>query len=259
MKLQFEGYSYRFGWLSRLVTLVGVVVLMTLCFPLRWVSSTLAQETNCKMVLSEPSGTIWEGKASLGFSDFKAGDSKTCNTPYAVIERFSWKSHCSLLNLQCSWLIQQANLAQPLVLAINPKGVTIQSNRAELPGIVLEGAGSPWSSLHPRGKLKIQWNELTWDSFPKGSFEIQFLEMASRISPIQPLGSYALKIQIDRELRFELFTLQGPLLLNGKGFLQSGKLSFQGEAAASPESLDSLIGLLTIIGLRDGAVYRLNL
>jgi hypothetical protein len=36
-------------------------------------------------------------------------------------------------------------------------------------------------------------------------------------------------------------------------------LSLHGEATASPESLDSLIGLLSVIGNKDGAVYRFKI
>jgi hypothetical protein len=49
------------------------------------------------------------------------------------------------------------------------------------------------------------------------------------------------------------------LLLTANGTVEKGRLSLQGEATALPDSIDSLIGLLSIIGKKDGAVYRFKI
>jgi general secretion pathway protein N len=113
--------------------------------------------------------------------------------------------------------------------------------------------------MHLRGKLAIRWDDLIWDSSPRGLVEVRLLNVASPISPIKPLGSYALTFQIAREVQLDFSTINGPLLLTANGSIEKGRLSLQGEATASPESLDSLIGLLSIIGKKDGAVYRFKI
>jgi general secretion pathway protein N len=259
MKIQFEGYAFRFGWLSWLIALAALLALVINQLPVNWVSAHIAEKTACKVMLVQPTGTIWEGSASFGFSEVKIGELKTCSAPYGMTERFSWESYCSLVDLQCKWNIQHSNLERPLELAVTKNGLTISANQAELPGNFLEGFGSPWNSLHPRGKLKLQWSDIKWESIPTGMIEIQFLDITSPISLIKPLGSYAIKLQVDQDVKIDLFTLSGPLLLNGKGLIANGRLSFQGDASALPESRDSLIGLLSIIGRKDGSVYRLKM
>ena len=259
MKIKFDGYTFRFGWLSWLIAIVGLLALVITQLPINWVRTSIAEKTACKVMLVQAEGTIWEGSASFGFSEIKIGELKTCSAPYGMTERFSWSSHCSLVDLQCKWNIQHSNLARPLDLALSSSSLTISANQAELPGNFLEGLGSPWNSLHPRGRLKLQWSDIKWDSIPTGLVEIQFLDITSPISLIKPLGSYAIKLQVDQDVKIDLFTLNGPLLLNGKGLLANGRFSFQGDASALPESRDSLIGLLSIIGRKDGSVYRLKM
>jgi general secretion pathway protein N len=259
MKIQFSGYAFSFGWLSWIIGLIVTIALVIACIPINWFASTVADKTACKVMLVQPTGTIWKGSASFGFSEIKIGDFKTCNTPYGMTERFSWSSHCSLVDLQCKWNIQHSNLARPLDVSLTTRGMSINANQAALPGNFLEGLGSPWNSLHPRGKLKLQWSDIKLDAVSTGLVEVQFLDISSPISLVKPLGSYALKLQIDQDVKLDLFTLNGPLLLNGRGLLASGRLAFQGEASATPEASDSLIGLLSIIGRKDGSVYRLKM
>jgi len=259
MKIQFDGFTFRFGWLSWIIGLITTLALVVVCAPMRWFASTIAEKTSCKVMLLQPTGSIWQGSASFGFSETKIGDLKTCNAPYGMTQQFSWSSDCSLMDLQCKWNIQHSNLARPLDVSLTTRGVSINANQAELPGNFLEGLGSPWSSLHPRGKLKLQWSDIKWDVAPTGLVEVQFLDITSPISLVKPLGSYALKLQLDQDVKVDLFSLNGPLLLNGRGLFANGRLAFQGEASATPESSDSLIGLLSIIGRKDGSVYRLKM
>jgi general secretion pathway protein N len=259
MKIQFERHAFNFSWLCIFITSMALLIVLSAQFPINWLAKTFSQKTACKVVLVQPTGTIWEGSTSFGFSEFKIGDVKTCSAPDGMTERFSWNSHCSLLDLVCKWNIQHANLERSLELALSPTGLTIGANKLELPGNLLEGLGSPWNSLHPRGKLKIHWSVINWGSIPTGLIEIQFVEISSPISLIKPLGSYAIKIAVDHEVKFDLITLSGPLLLKGNGQLANGKLSFQGEASALTEAKESLTGLLSIIGRRDGAIYRLKM
>jgi len=259
MNLQFERLSFRFGWPSRIALLVCVLILVVAYFPIRWLSATVAKTTSCQVALLQPEGTLWKGSAQLGFSEIQAGASATCRSPQISAERFAWTTQCSVSNLKCRWLIQYANMARPLELTVRPSAITLASNQIELPANMVEVAGGLMRSLHLRGKLDIRWEDLILDSSPKGLVEVRFLNIASPISPVKPLGSYALTFQFKQALTLDVSTINGPLLLTANGSIEKGRLSLQGEATASPESIDSLIGLLSIIGKKDGAVYRFKI
>jgi len=259
MNLQFQRQAFRFGWPSRIALLLCVIVLTVACFPLRWLSTSVAKMTNCQVVLLQPEGTIWTGSTQLGFSAIQASASETCHSPQVGSERFSWKTQFSVLDLTCKWIIQYVNAARPLELTVHPKALKLSSNQIDLPANLLEVMGGLMRSLHLRGKLAIRWDDLVLDSVLRGGGEIHFLNVSSPISPVKPLGSYALTLQMNQTLKLDVSTTNGPLLLTANGIVEKGRLSLQGEATALPESVDSLIGLLSIIGKRDGTVYRFKI
>jgi general secretion pathway protein N len=259
MKIRLQTDSFRFTWLSVLAILFGLLFLTIAYLPIRWLSPMIAKQTACKVVLSQAYGSIWHGSASIGFSEPQIGQENRCLSPYATTERFSWEGNCHLQDVACHFTVLHHHLKRPLEITFEPKHILFQENEALLPGNLLEGLGSPWNSLHPRGNLKLQWNNLDLKEVPNGLLELQFLEMTSPISPVKPLGSFALKLQLAQEIKLDLITLNGPLILNGKGRMENGVFSFQGEASALPESLDALIGLLSMIGNRDGAIFRLKI
>jgi general secretion pathway protein N len=259
MKIQFEGSVFKFGWLSGLIALLCILLVTMIYFPARWLAPNLEKLTSCKVVLSYPQGSIWKGSTSIGFAEPSMTNPEKCSPPYAVTEAFYWESKCSIHDFQCRFIIEHNDLDKPIELVVRPKSILIRANHADLPSNFLESIGSPWKSLHPRGRLKLQWTDFTWSNDPKGFVQIQLVNMASPISPIKPLGSYELKFQVAKETQLNLFTLNGPLVLNGTGQFKNGNLVFQGEATAAPESIDSLIGLLSIIGIKDGAIYRFKI
>ncbi len=259
MNLQFDRHAFRFGWSSRIVLLACVFILVIMYFPIRFLNSSVASMTNCQVVLLQPEGSIWQGSTQLGFSAIKANASEKCPSPQVGSERFSWKSQFSVFDLKSKWVIEYANTLRPLELTVHPRAITLRSNQIELPANLIEVAGGVLRTLNLRGTLDIRWDDLIWDGSPKGRVEVQFLNMASPISPIKPLGSYALTLQLNRVLSFDFSTIKGPLLLTAKGIIDRGRLSLQGEATAPPESIDALIGVLSIIGNRDGAVYRFKI
>ena len=259
MNLQFERQSLRFGWPSLLLLLACLLIFAVAYFPIRWLSTSIVKMTHCQVSVLQPEGTLWKGSAQLGFSDSLVGAAATCRSPQTGTERFSWQSQCSVFDMKCKWVIQYVNAARPVELTIQPHAIILGSNQIELPASLIEEVGGLFRSLHLRGKLVIRWDDLVWDSVRRGLVEIHFLNVASAISPVKPLGSYALTFQISQEPKLDISTMNGPLLLTANGVIEQGRLSLQGDATASPEARDSLIGLLSILGKKDGAVYRFKI
>jgi general secretion pathway protein N len=176
--------------------------------------------------------------------------------------------------------VQFAALEQAQQIQWRLGQISIAANEIKLPANVLEGLGNPWSTLRPRGGLGARWTDL--NIAPSGGSEgaqagssgvirIIISNLSSPISPVKPLGSYEIAANVAPEgLNWTLSTTNGPLLLKGQGGIadksskmpgiaeQSG-VYFSGEASASPEAQESLIGLLSLLGKKEGNVYRLKL
>jgi len=228
-------------------------------------------------MLQQPIGTIWQGSAALAFSEPNATEGG-CRDPLSVTERFHWSTSCKLLSLACNTKLQFAALEQPQIIGWTLSKTQIAANEIKLPANVLEGLGNPWSTLRPRGELGARWTDIhlagispfgAANTPSSGVIRIIISNLTSPISPVKPLGGYEIAANIaDTGTNWTLSTTSGPLLLKGQGEFSNkesgggaGKgtgMQFSGEASASPESQESLIGLLSLLGKKEGDVYRLK-
>jgi general secretion pathway protein N len=274
MKLTLDRATARLPlWLYLAIALLCFgLVLMQL--PVRWISGSLGDQTACRVVLQEPMGTIWQGSAALGFSETNATGGG-CKPPLAQTERFQWKTSCQLKGLDCTTEIQFSALEKPQIAQWGwGRPITMASNEITLPTTILEGLGNPWSTLRPRGTLSARWTDLKWafsggnsgldGGGSSGIIRITITNLTSPISPVTPLGSYEIQANLAQNAStWVLSTSSGPLLLKGEGAIGHGYgnkgLQFTGEAAAAPEMEDALVGLLSLLGKREGNSYRLKL
>jgi len=274
MKLTLDRATMRLPlWLYLGIALLcaGLVLLQ---FPVSWVSSSLGEQTVCRVVLQEPMGTIWQGSAALGFSETNATGGG-CKPPLAQTERFQWKTSCQLKGLDCTTEIQFSALEKPQITQWGwGRPFTLIGNEITLPTTILEGLGNPWSTLRPRGTLSARWTDLKWalnagnaeseEASSSGIIRIIITNLTSPISPVAPLGSYEIQANLAQNATsWVLSTSSGPLLLKGEGQIGRGPgskgLQFTGEATAAPGAEDALVGLLSLLGKREGNSYRLKL
>jgi general secretion pathway protein N len=86
-----------------------------------------------------------------------------------------------------------------------------------------------------------------------GNFQIDWREAQSALSTVAPLGSYRLQVTgAGDTARLQLDTLRGPLRLQGSGTVKGGRVSFKGLASADPDMRPALIGLIGVLGPRQG-------
>jgi general secretion pathway protein N len=84
-----------------------------------------------------------------------------------------------------------------------------------------------------------------------GRTTLEMNDMASRLSSIRPLGSYALALDWSgQQAQLTLSSVKGPLLLSGRGSLNSGRLRFSGQAEAAQGQEEALANLLNLLGQR---------
>lgn len=274
MKLTLDRATMRLPlWLYLVIAFLCAGIVLTQ-FPVSWVSSFLGEQTACRVVLQEPMGTIWKGSAALGFSESNAMGGG-CKAPLAQTERFQWKTACHMADLSCTTEIQFSALEKPQIAQWGwQRPITLVGNEITLPTTILEGLGNPWSTLRPRGTLSARWTDLKWAQAlgnsgsdgggSSGIIRITISNLTSPISPVAPLGSYEIQANLAQNAAsWILSTSSGPLLLKGEGQIGHGPgskgLQFSGEATAAPEAEDALVGLLSLLGKREGSSYRLKL
>jgi general secretion pathway protein N len=125
-----------------------------------------------------------------------------------------------------------------------------------LPPERLEGLGAPLNTIGPSGKILLRWGELEilrneGKLSLNGKMQLEMNEMASRASSIKPLGSYFLAFQwFGNKADMVLSTNKGPMMLEGTGALNNGRLQFSGKAYAEAGQEEKLANLLNLLGRR---------
>jgi general secretion pathway protein N len=250
--------SHKIFWFVMFAVVIGVALQQ---MPASVMSTLFAKQSSCRVTMYQTIGTIWDGSAALGFSEPNLAGGG-CREPSAITERFSWKSQCSLMQGQCQVDIHFVGLDKPLTIYASPNQIRAASGEIALPATILEAFGNPWNTLRPRGQLTAYWSDIKKGSDTSGSIKINIANLSSPISAVKPLGSYEIKANLDPSgASFELGTVAGPLLLKGKGSADSSSkpgLHFSGGASAAPEAEESLIGLLSLLGRKDGDTYRMQ-
>jgi general secretion pathway protein N len=135
------------------------------------------------------------------------------------------------------------------------------------PAAWLAGLGTPWNTLLPTGSLQLSSPGLVADAVAghwvfSGSADLELTAMASRVSTLDVLGSYRIRLQGDAAggvASMALSTLSGPLQLSGSGQWAASRLRFAGQASAAPGAEAALNNLLNLIGRRKGALSLISI
>jgi general secretion pathway protein N len=235
--------------LAGIVT-VGVTALAFL--PATWMSSMLEQQTGGRLTLGDAQGTLWRGSAFIGGAP--GGDSPV--TPL-LPGRFVWRlSPMMLLGQVDAEMENPAALSQPIRINGTWRQWEISPAAILLPAERLAGLGAPLNTVQPSGQMRLSWNQLqlTRDGNKvdmTGAVNLEMNEIASRLSPVKPLGAYNLAMDWrGQRAQLKLTTIKGPMLLNGSGMLENGRLQFSGKAEAEAGQENRLANLLNLLGQR---------
>lgn len=217
---------------SRLFMTVALMLLACcaalLVLPARWVMTVLPG--NWPLTVVNANGTIWSGSAN-----FALGAREHQRTVTAPLHwKASW-SQGPKLTLTHPWLLG------PVVLRPAWLGLAISGQTMQLPAAALATLDARIAAIGPAGALSVKWpaSIIGGATQPPGAtlLEAQWLDAASTLTPIRPLGSYALALNQAASglVDITLSTRQGPLILKGKGVLDGNKrLHFDGTAQADP-------------------------
>ena len=240
---------------------LGLAIALPAFLPASWLAARIVAATGQQVQLIDPRGTVWNGSARLVLTG-GAGSSDAAALP----TRLTWRMRPGFGGLHVA-LASECCTPAPLSFDWSPRwrgaSLRVADGRSQWPASLLAGLGTPWNTLQLGGALRLsspgmtlQWVQGRWRV--EGSATLELLDIGSRISPLERLGSYRLELSGDPAnagaARVVLSTTDGALRLGGQGSIGPGGFRFRGEAAAASEAeLPALSNLLNIIGRRSGA------
>ncbi len=139
----------------------------------------------------------------------------------------------------------------------------------------LEGRGFPWNTIHPGGVLTLSTHNLSfalkgghWSTL--GSAQLEVRQASSRLTTLDSLGTYRVLIQPDASTQVHpgdratrdlvwISTLDGALLIDGRGLIGATGVRIRAEAHAAAGSEAALNNLLNLIGRRNGASSAISI
>ena len=236
--------------------LLGVALATLVYAPARWLQHAVLSVSGGQVVLDDSRGTVWQGSAQLALAG-GAGSHGMVRLP----GRVQWQIQPGLRSLSVR-LRADCCTEQAQVLELHPGwgqwSLQVQPGQSHWPAEVLAGLGTPWNTVQLRGNLLLSTSGLRVVSALQrvqleGGLTLDLPRLSSRLSTLQPLGSYQLRLTGGEPARLELRTLQGSLQLQGQGQWTAGRLHFEGAAQADAAHEAELSNLLNIMGRRDGA------
>lgn len=234
-------------WLFAAFAAVSVTVILV-C-PASWMTSIVEARTSGKITLGDAQGSIWSGSAFIG----AAPGGQDPVTPL-LPGRFSWRlSPTALFGVVDAVLDNPEALKQGVTVTGSWSRWTIGPSTIRMPASRLVALGAPLNTLAPSGDMRLSWTELQLDRRDRqldlvGSMQLDLENIASRLSPLKPLGTYRMRMDWKgQNAQLLLTTVQGPLVLTGSGNLSGGRLRFSGRAEAAPGE-NRLVNLLNLLG-----------
>jgi general secretion pathway protein N len=235
----------------------GLLLALVLFAPARWLAALVLQASGGHAVLAAPRGSFWQGSAQLVLSG-GAGSLDAVALPGLMNWRIRPAWTGLNLQLQAECCMRQAWRLQAMPAGWGGLQLALSDSQSQWPAALLSGLGTPWNTVQAQGQLAASTQGLNarWTQGRlalAGRLQLDALQISSRLSTLQPMGSYRLTLTGGSPPTLELSTLDGSLLLTGQGQWVGQRLRFNGAASASPGSVDALSNLLNIIGRRNGA------
>lgn len=239
-----------------LVWLIGgmVAVLLTVMvfLPAAWMAPLLEKETGGRLTLGDPDGTLWQGSAFVGAAP---GGSDPVSP--LLPGRFHWRLSPAVMLGRIDLHVENPRaLSQPVRIRGGLHQWQVSPASVSLPAERLAALGAPLNTIQPSGEMTLHWTPLTVSRVGNqlllaGETTLEMRDIASRLSPVRPLGAY--RVTLDwrgEQATLDLKTLNGPLLLTGGGTVSNGRLQFSGRAQADTGQEERLANLLNLLGQR---------
>jgi general secretion pathway protein N len=231
---------------------ISVLFTLIIFFPVSWIVAIVEQQTGGRLTLGDAQGTLWQGSAFIG----GAATGNEALTPL-LPGRFSWHlSPMLLLGSVDADLENTAALSQPVSITGSWREWRVSGAAVSVPADRLVALGAPLNTVQPAGQMRLSWEplQLTQQNGQMeiiGAMNLEMTDLSSRLSPVKPLGSYEVGLEWrGTQATVMLKTLHGPMLLNGSGMINNGRLQFSGTARAEAGQEQRLGNFLNLLGQR---------
>jgi general secretion pathway protein N len=231
---------------------IAAVLLTAVVFaPAAWLGDLVQARTPARLVHAQ--GTLWHGSALLAVSDGRQAR--------LLPDRLSWRVTWSqLLSGRIGVSLHHPALQPALEILTDGRSLRMEPAQAQVPAALLAALGAPFNTMRPGGTLRARWDALELErGRMAGLIQLDWENAQSALSAVAPLGDYrVVALGQGASAEAKLTTLKGPLLLQGQGRLERGRLRFAGSAEAQPEMRAALTGLIGVLGRRvgDRAVFN---
>ena len=243
------------GW-ALAGALLGLLLVGVLAAPAHWLAEGVARATGGMLQLAEPRGSLWNGSARLLVTGGAGSQDRS-----ALPGQVHWRLRPALTGLQLDLRADCCTPGAPLAMRFSPlwggARLVLADAQTQWPAALLAGLGTPFNTIQPQGELTLATQGLTaeWRAGRPsllGGADLTLRQLSSRLSTLQPLGSYRVQLRGGDAVSMELSTLEGGLQLSGSGRWVGSRLRFSGEASAAPGQEAQLANLLNLLGRRQG-------
>ena len=231
--------------------LVGLLAGTLPFVPAAYLAQAVAAASAGRVLLAEPEGTVWSGRARPAF----VSSGKTEAARSAALPALAWRvDEFGVVPPRLGFAVSGDGLVgRPFRVTLKAGGVTVEPGEIHGPAKVLEAAGAPFNTLRPGGEVALAWDTLSVDRGAAGytgTLTVEWRNAGSALSSVVPLGSYRLMARgQEGVVAIELASTSGPLLLTGTGQWSAARgLQFLGEAQADPARRDELRPLIGLLG-----------
>lgn len=225
--------------------------------PASMMERMLARLSNNRILLVQPEGGFWHGKARNLMVKTADGELK----PMGSINWEILLLPLLKLELAAKLDVMDGPNGSSGIIAAGFGKLRLRHMRAILPASFLTEFMPTWQTWRPNGALKFSTDEFTISQQGvRGAAEMEWQNASLGLSQINPLGDYRVSIRGEEKIaQINVSTISGVLHLVGKGeWSTSDGLSFRGTALGEPSRKAELRDFLRLLGSeQSNGVYQI--